>query len=79
VGSPLPPFDWHGQIEVYLRESGIPSVTIQSCFFMTNLLAAAEPVRVSGKLFAPAGAGRDDRSSDTTAVAAIVLTSRGRA
>jgi uncharacterized protein YbjT (DUF2867 family) len=44
-GSPLPPFDWHGRIEAHLRASGIPSVVLRSYFYMTNLLASAEPVR----------------------------------
>jgi uncharacterized protein YbjT (DUF2867 family) len=79
VGSPLPPFDWHGRIEEYLRLSRLPTVVLQSCFYMTNLLAAAEQVRSDGKLFAPASEGKiamiDPR--DTAAVAAVALTTDG--
>jgi uncharacterized protein YbjT (DUF2867 family) len=79
VGSPLPPFNWHGQIEEHLRQSGVPAVVLQSCFYMTNLLAAADQIRRVGKLFAPAGEGRiamiDPR--DTAAVAAVALTTDG--
>jgi uncharacterized protein YbjT (DUF2867 family) len=57
-GSLLPPFDWHGRIEEHLHASGVPSVVLHSSFYMTNLLASAEPIRQMGKLFAPlAGAG----------------------
>jgi len=76
MGSPLPPFDWHGRIEDHLRVSGIPSVVLHSYFYMTNLLASAEPVRQMGKLFAPLGGAKiamiDPR--DTGAVGAVALT-----
>lgn len=79
TGSPLPPFDWHGRIEEYLHASEVPSVVLQSCFYMTNLLMAAESVRATGSIFAPAGTGRiatiDPR--DTAAVAAVALTEEG--
>jgi len=81
VGSPLPPFDWHGRIEEHLRRSRVPNVVLRSCFYMTNLLASAEQVRSTGRLFAPAGEGRiamiDPR--DTAAVAARVLVEDGHA
>lgn len=76
AGSALPPFDWHGRIEGHLRASRIPSVVLHSYFYMTNLLASAESVRQSGKLFAPLGGAKiamiDPR--DTGAVAAVALT-----
>jgi uncharacterized protein YbjT (DUF2867 family) len=79
VGSPLPPFDWHGRIEEHLRASGVPSVILRSCFYMTNLLTSADAVRTTGTLFAPAGDGRiamiDPR--DTGAAAAATLTEEG--
>jgi uncharacterized protein YbjT (DUF2867 family) len=79
VGSSLPPFDWHGEIEERLRASGIPFVLLRSCFYMTNLLAAAQPIREQGVLPAPAGDGAvamiDPR--DTGDVAAAVLTAPG--
>lgn len=79
VGSPLPPFDWHGRIEEHLRQSRVPAVILRSGFYMTNLVAAAEQIRQEGKLFAPAGEGRiamiDPR--DAAAVAAVALTTDG--
>jgi uncharacterized protein YbjT (DUF2867 family) len=80
AGSPLKPFDWNGRAEDHLRRSGVPWVIVQSAFYMTNLLAAAEPVR-AGMLPAPAGSGRiamiDPR--DVAAVAAATLSTDGRA
>ena len=79
TGSPLAPFDWHGRIEERLRRSGVPHVVLASGFYMTNVLAAAEPVRAQRVLPAPAGAGRvamiDPR--DVGAVAAAVLCGSG--
>jgi uncharacterized protein YbjT (DUF2867 family) len=79
VGSPLKPFDWNGRSEAFLRDSGVPWVVLASAFYMTNLLAAADPVRAQGALPAPAGEGRiamiDPR--DVGAVAAAVLTGSG--
>lgn len=75
--SPLPPFDWHGRIEERLRASGIPFVVLHSFFYMTNLLASAEPIRQTGKLFASLSDARiamiDPR--DVGAVGAVALTS----
>ena len=75
-GASLPPFDWHGQIEKHLQASGITAVVLRSSFYMTNLLAAAEPVRAMGKLFAPARGAKiamiDPR--DTGVVGAAALT-----
>jgi uncharacterized protein YbjT (DUF2867 family) len=80
-GSPLPCFDWQGRIERYLRGAGVPFVILASGFYMTNLLAAAEPVCTQGILPAPAGTGRvaaiDPR--DVGRVAATVLATPGHA
>jgi uncharacterized protein YbjT (DUF2867 family) len=74
--SALPPLGWHGQIESHLAASGIPAVLLHSYFYMTNLLASAEPIRQMGKLFAPAAGAKvaaiDPR--DSGAVAAVALT-----
>ncbi len=76
VGSPLPPLGWHGEIEKHLEASAIPAVLLHSYFYMTNLLASAEPARQTGKLFAPARGAKiamvDPR--DTGAVGAAALT-----
>ncbi|HET8755831.1 MAG TPA: SDR family oxidoreductase [Solirubrobacteraceae bacterium] len=81
AGSPLPPFDWNGRSEDHLRRSGIAAVVLRSAFYMSNLLAVAEPVREQRVLPAPAGDGRiamiDPR--DVGAVAAAVLTGDGHA
>jgi uncharacterized protein YbjT (DUF2867 family) len=58
AGSPLPPFDWHGQIERHLKGSGVRFTILQSNFYMTNVLAATEQIRHEGRLFAPAGDGK---------------------
>ena len=58
AGSPLPTFDWNGQGEDHLRSSGAGWVILQSCFYMTNLLMAAEPIRTQGILPAPAADGK---------------------
>ena len=75
-GSPLPAIDWNGRSEDHLRRSGIPAVVLRSAFYMTNLLAAADPVREQHVLPAPAGDGQiamiDPR--DVGAVAATALT-----
>ncbi len=79
VGSPLPPFDWHGRIEQHLRRSMVPAVVLRSMFYMTNLLASAEQVRLHGALYAPSNGGRiamiDPR--DVAAVATVALTTEG--
>ena len=79
VGSPLPPFDWHGRIEEHLRRSAVSAVILRSSSYMSNLLASAEAIRHTGKLFAPADEARiamiDPR--DIAAVAAVVLTTDG--
>jgi uncharacterized protein YbjT (DUF2867 family) len=78
-GAPVAFWDWHGQIEQHLRHSGVPAAILRSNFFMSNLLAAAAPVALEGKLFAPAGQARiamiDPR--DVGAAAAAVLTTAG--
>jgi uncharacterized protein YbjT (DUF2867 family) len=78
-GAPVAFWDWHGQIEQHLRASGIPAVILQSSFYMSNLLAAAEQVAREGRLYAPAGEAKiamvDPR--DVGAAAAAVLTGTG--
>ena len=81
VGSPLKPLDWNGRSEQHLKASGVPAVILASTFYMTNVLAAAEPIREHGILPAPAGDGAvamiDPR--DIASVAAAVLTGDGHA
>ena len=81
VGSPLKPLDWNGRSEQHLIASGVPAVILASSFYMTNVLAAAEPIREHGILPAPAGDGAvamvDPR--DIAGVAAAVLTGDGHA
>jgi uncharacterized protein YbjT (DUF2867 family) len=78
-GAPVAFWDWHGQVEERLRSSGVPSVILQSSFYMSNLFAAAEQVANEGRLYAPAGEARiamiDPR--DVGAASAAVLTGAG--
>jgi len=54
IGSQIAFWDWHARIEDHLRASGVPSVILRPSFSMANLLASAEAVQYTGKLFAPA-------------------------
>ena len=55
IGSPVAFWDWHARIENHLRASDVPFVILRPTFSMANLLASAEAVQYTGKLFAPAG------------------------
>jgi uncharacterized protein YbjT (DUF2867 family) len=78
-GSPVAFWDWHGQVEQYLRSCGTGWVILRSAWYMSNLLAAAPGVAAEGRLYAPAGRARiamiDPR--DVGAAAAAVLYSPG--
>ncbi|QJY45508.1 SDR family oxidoreductase [Pseudonocardia broussonetiae] len=79
--SPLAFWVAHARIEQHLRSSGLPAVVLHPSMYMTNLLAAAETIGQTGRLFAPAGDARisliDPR--DVAATAAVVLTEDGHA
>jgi uncharacterized protein YbjT (DUF2867 family) len=79
VGSPVAFWDAHGRIETHLRESGLPAVVLHPSSYTSNLLAAADTIKHTGRLFAPAGDAEvtlvDPR--DVAAVAAVVLTEDG--
>jgi uncharacterized protein YbjT (DUF2867 family) len=79
VGSQVAFWDWHARIEYHLRASGVPSVTLRPTFSMANLLASAEVIKYTGKLFAPAGdAGISMvHPQDVAAVASVALTGDG--
>jgi uncharacterized protein YbjT (DUF2867 family) len=74
-GAPVAFWDWHGRVEEHLRASGVPAVILQSTFYMSNLLAAAEQVASEGRLYAPAGEARvamiDPRDVGAAAAAAL--------
>jgi len=76
VGSPLVFWDWHGRIEQHLRASGLPAVILRPATYMTNLLASAQAIAHTSKLFAPAGEARiamiDPRDVGAAAAAALV-------
>ena len=78
-GSPVAFWDWHGQVEQYLRSCGTGWVILRANWYMSNLLAAASAVAAEGRLYAPAGHARiamiDPR--DVGAAAAAVLCSPG--
>ena len=79
VGSPLPPFDWHGRIEQHLWRSEVPAVVLRASFYMSNLLGSVEAIRQTGKLFAPADGAKIAMIDpwDVAAVAGVVLTADG--
>jgi uncharacterized protein YbjT (DUF2867 family) len=79
VGSALPAFDWHGEIEEYLARSGVPAVVLQSSFFMSNLLMTAGRVANTGQLGAPSNGAKVSMidPKDVAAAAAAVLTTSG--
>jgi uncharacterized protein YbjT (DUF2867 family) len=57
-GSSVAFWDWHGRIEEHLRESGVSAVILRCGPYMSNVVAAAEPVAREGRLYAPAGDAR---------------------
>lgn len=79
IGSPVAFWDWHARIEDHLRRSGVPSVVLRPSFSMANLLASAEAVQYTGKLFVPAGdAGISMiHPQDVAAVASLALIEDG--
>ena len=78
-GSPVAFWDWHGQVEQYLRSCGTDWVILRASWYMSNVLAAASAVAAEGRLYAPAGQARiamiDPR--DVGAAAAAVLSGAG--
>ena len=78
-GAPVAFWDWHGRVEERLRSSGVPYASLQSSFYMSNVLAAVEQVARERRLHAPAGEARIAMidPSDVGAVAAAVLTGAG--
>lgn len=74
-GSPVGPWDWHGQIERHLLDSDVPSVVLRASFFMSNVLAGAGQIAADGPLAAPAGEARiamvDPRDVGTCAATAL--------
>jgi uncharacterized protein YbjT (DUF2867 family) len=72
-------WDWHARIENYLRASDVPFVILRPTFSMANLLASAEAVQYTGKLFAPAGDTGIAmiHPQDVAAVASVALVEGG--
>ena len=79
IGSPVAFWDWHARIEDHLRASGVPFVILRPTFSMANLLASAEAVQYTGKLFAPAGEAGIAmiHPRDVAAVASVALLQDG--
>src|SRR5829696_1565132 len=79
IGSPVAFWDWHARIEAHLRASDVPFVILRPTFSMANLLASAEAIQYTGKLFAPAGdAGISMiHPQDVAAVASVLLIEDG--
>ena len=76
AGAPVAFWDWHGRVEEHLWSSGVPAVILQSSFYMSNVLAAAEQVANESRLYAPAGEARvamiDPRDVGAAAAAALM-------
>ena len=79
VGSSLPVFDWHGQIERHLAASGVAHTNLRPAFFMENMLMVAPGVAATGQLFAPTAGARTAMIAvrDVAACAAAALTHEG--
>src|SRR5829696_7356416 len=79
IGSPVAFWDWHARIEAHLRASDVPFVILRPTFSMANLLASAEAVQYTGKLFAPAGDTGIAmiHPQDVAAVASVALVEGG--
>jgi uncharacterized protein YbjT (DUF2867 family) len=79
VDSPLLFERWHGEIERHLLRAGVPWVLLRPSAYMTNVLAYAEAVTHTSRLFAPAGTALityiDPR--DVAAAAAVALATEG--
>ena len=75
IRSPVAFWDWHARIENHLRASDVPFVILRPTFSMANLLASAEAIKYTGKLFAPAGDACISmvHPQDVAAVASIAL------
>jgi uncharacterized protein YbjT (DUF2867 family) len=79
LGSPVAFWDWHARIENHLRATEVPFVILRPTFSMANVLASAEAVQYTNKLFAPAGdAGiAMIHPQDVAAVASVALVEDG--
>jgi uncharacterized protein YbjT (DUF2867 family) len=79
IGSEVAFWDWHARIENHLRASDVPFVILRPTFSMANLLASAEAVKYTGKLFAPAGEAGIAmiHPQDVAAVASVALVEGG--
>jgi uncharacterized protein YbjT (DUF2867 family) len=79
IGSPVAFWDWHARIEHHLRASNVHSVILRPTFSMANLLASAQVIRYTSKLFAPAGDARISmiHPQDVADVASVALIEDG--
>jgi uncharacterized protein YbjT (DUF2867 family) len=79
IGAPVAFWDWHARIEEHLQSSNISSVVLRPGFGMANVLASAEAVQYTGKLFAPAGDARISmvHPQDVGAVASVAMIGDG--
>lgn len=79
IGSHVAFWDAQGRLEADLLATGLPAVVLRPTTYLTNLLASAEVIRQTGKLFLPA----DDAKValidpyDVAEVAAVALTEDG--
>jgi uncharacterized protein YbjT (DUF2867 family) len=75
LASPAPFLVANARIEEHLRGSGLPHRLLRPSFKMSNLLAGAEVVRRTGRLFLPGGGARIAMidPQDIAEVAAVLL------
>ncbi|MFW0792977.1 NAD(P)H-binding protein [Gordonia sp. CPCC 205515] len=76
IGSTLPAFDWHGQIDYELDRSEVPYTLLRPAFFVDNLLMVAPGVAATGHLASPTAGARaamiDVRDVAASAAAALL-------
>lgn len=78
-GSPVPFWDWHGQVDERLRASGVPSVILRSSLYMSSAVpvgarvAIVDPADVGAAVAAALAGGHDGRIYTLTGPEAIDL------
>ncbi|MBM7787166.1 NmrA family NAD(P)-binding protein [Tenggerimyces flavus] len=79
IGSPVAFWDAQGRLEADLLVTGLPAVVLRPTTYLTNLLASAEAVRQTGKLFLPAEDAKVTLIDpyDVAEVAVVALTEDG--
>lgn len=79
IGSAVAFWDAQGRLEADVLTTGLPAVVLRPTTYLTNLLASAEAMRQTGKLFLPAEDAKVTLIDpfDVAEVAAVALTEDG--